>query len=116
MKTKRTLFGDLPVLGTIRDCVLTETGWRGINDEGIAVSVNLADGGEVPTDHVLKVSAGEVVGVLTIKWLGSRRQKAAPPPPPSCQVIKLPSDRRNLGITRAGRVVALAASNRRIAV
>jgi hypothetical protein len=30
----KTAFSDLPVVGTLRQCINTETGWRGVDETG----------------------------------------------------------------------------------
>lgn len=35
----RTALGDLPVVGTLRQCINTETGWRGVDETGTVIEV-----------------------------------------------------------------------------
>jgi hypothetical protein len=35
----RTELGDLPVVGTLRQCAHTETGWRGVDETGTVIEV-----------------------------------------------------------------------------
>jgi hypothetical protein len=72
-------FVDLPIVGTIRQCVRTEKGWRGIDDKGVVCDVTVAPGAEYPSDHVVQIVNGNAVGVLMIEWRKRRRRKNAHP-------------------------------------
>ena len=61
-------WGDLPVVGTLHHCVVTDGGWCGFDDDGDVVKVIPEDGSAPPDDHIFKFTGGKLVGVVLIEW------------------------------------------------
>jgi hypothetical protein len=75
---------DLPVVGTLRQCTPTATGWKGINEVGTVIEVSswaqvqglTADPARMPANNrVVKVVNGKPVGVLLLQ---RARPRSAP--------------------------------------
>ena len=81
---KTAAFDDLSVVGVLRQCVHTETGWRGIDETGTIIEVRrriegVVDGpippARMPADNrIIKWENGRPVGVLLLK---RKRRSAA---------------------------------------
>jgi hypothetical protein len=80
------MFGDLPVIGTLSQCVYTRTGWRGIDDDGIVVNVTRRPGSREPkpempqdwndTDFVVRTDEkGRRIGAVLVKPKKQRPKK-----------------------------------------
>jgi hypothetical protein len=67
---------DLPVVGTLRQCINTETGWRVVDEAGAVVEVSswaqahglTASPATIPAgNRIVKVENGRLVGVFVLK-------------------------------------------------
>jgi hypothetical protein len=72
----RTEFGDLPVVGTLRQCAHTETGWRGVDEAGVVIEVaswaqvcgHTTNPARIPdSNRIVKWENGKPVGTLVLK-------------------------------------------------
>jgi hypothetical protein len=82
------LWGDLPILGTLRECAHTDFGWRAVDVDGVVLEVRsweqargrTTEPARIPdNDCLLTVANGRVVGVVMLerKW---RRRRGKPLP------------------------------------
>jgi hypothetical protein len=76
----KTGLGELPVIGTLRQCTLTETGWCGIDDAGVVIEVGRRPGditaapATIPCgNRIVKFENERAVGVFVLK----RKRKLA---------------------------------------
>jgi hypothetical protein len=68
---------DIPILGTIRECEVTEFGWRGIMPNDSVLEVRSAHPGvhaQIPEHHLRWRRDGELIGAYLIEH---RRRKRA---------------------------------------
>jgi hypothetical protein len=71
----KTALGDLPVVGTLRQCTNTETGWRAVDEAGAVIEVSWAQAhgltaspATIPAgNRIVKFENGRAVDVLVLK-------------------------------------------------
>ena len=82
----RTALGDLPVLGALRQCRNTLTGWTGVDEAGVVIEVKSQAWVEgtavrparIPTSNrIMKWENGRPVGVLLLGRKRRRRGRKA---------------------------------------
>jgi hypothetical protein len=80
----RTELGDLPVVGTLRQCINTEIGWRGVDEAGVVLEVRSWEQAQGRSTHparipdnnrIMKYENGRAVGVLVLKRKRKRKCK-----------------------------------------
>jgi hypothetical protein len=84
----KTALGDLPVVGTLRQCIATATGWRGVDEAGTVIEVRSwaqAHGypvgpARIPSSNrIMKWENGRPVGVLVLQRKRRSSQKKKKP-------------------------------------
>ena len=63
-------FVELPLVGTLRQCVDTPFGWQGIDDDGNVHRVTYQDGRPAkvpPFEYIMQIIDGRVTGALKIE-------------------------------------------------
>jgi hypothetical protein len=72
----KTALGDLPVVGTLRQCTNTEAGWRGVDEAGTVIEVyswaqahgHAVGPARIPAgNRIMKFENGRAVGMLVLK-------------------------------------------------
>lgn len=80
---ERALYGDLPVIGTLKDCERTKEGWRGTDENGIVHLVTLRPGTKgiatMPENNRIIVvdEQGRRIGIRTIERKAKKRGRRA---------------------------------------
>jgi hypothetical protein len=74
-----TAFGDLPVVGTLRQCIETADRWQGVDANGTVFKVaNQSETGciaRIPAEN-LKVLDGRAVGVILLERKRAKTKRA----------------------------------------
>jgi hypothetical protein len=67
----------MPCLGVIRNCELTDFGWRGIAPDGAVIEIRPRHSGsriDIPDHHFLSVRDGKISGVFLVEKAGAPRK------------------------------------------
>jgi hypothetical protein len=76
-----TAFGDMPVVGTLRQCIETADRWQGVDEDGTVIKVaNQSETGciaRIPAENrIVKVLDGRAVGVILLEHKRAKTKRA----------------------------------------